>query len=102
LLCLELQKECEVEEAAEVEEEKEEHQVFSQRRMTFLKKDGKAAEDTGSNGEQTVSLTQLQSSGSTSLAAAATGLSSTTAATKTAEDGRAGRVCGLSSDGTSL
>jgi hypothetical protein len=70
--------------------------------MTLLKKDGKAAEDTGSNGKQTVGLTELESSGSAGLAAAATSLSGTTTATETAEDGRAGRVCSLSSDGTSL
>jgi hypothetical protein len=70
--------------------------------MTFLKKNGEAAEDTSSNDKQTISLAELEGSGSASLAAAATSLSSTTAATETAEDGCAGRVCGLSSDGTSL
>jgi hypothetical protein len=61
-----------------------------------LEKKSKAAEDTGGNGKQTVSLTELEGSCRAGGAGAATSLGSTTAATKTTEDGLAGRVCGLS------
>jgi hypothetical protein len=102
LLCFELQKECEVKKTAEGRRREKRKSRYSQEGMTFLEQKSKAAEDTGSNGKQTVSLTELEGSGSTRLAAAATSLCSTAAATETAEDGLAGRVCGLSGDGTGL
>lgn len=67
-----------------------------------LEKKSKAAEDTGSNGKETVGLTELEGGSRTGRAAAATSLGSTTAATKTTEDGLAGGVCGLSAVGASL
>jgi hypothetical protein len=67
-----------------------------------LEEKSKAAEDTGSNGKQAVSLTELEGSSRTGGAAAATSLGSTAATTETTEDGLAGGVCGLTAVGAGL
>jgi hypothetical protein len=86
LLCFELQKECEVKKTAESRRGKRRRAGILKQHDFFLEQKSKAAEDTGSNGKQTVSLTELKGSGSAGLAATATSLCSTAAATETAED----------------
>lgn len=65
---------------------------------TFLKQKSEAAEDTGGDGEETVGLAELESSGCTSLAAGG-GSGSSAAASKAIVDGLAGGVCGLAAVG---
>lgn len=64
----------------------------------FLKQKSEAAEDTGGDGEETVGLAELESSGCTSLAAGG-GSGSSAAASKAIVDGLAGGVCGLAAVG---